>query len=199
MCCSAFPTVNVVNRLGGIIESSSRRESALPSAKCSRVHFEPAYVGCHEMKALIKPVPLLAIVALCLFEFVLRRESDAFREFEVALASLQWMLLVCIAVWCGTFLSLMFGFRDLPLTGPFLIAIAASFITYVVSQPATDAIILFGELDAREGGALRTEKQKAESGNDLEIGKFLIGLVVLLASASWWHLEMKNNFYHGPR
>jgi hypothetical protein len=41
----------------------------------------------------IKVVLLLVIVSLCLFEFVLHRQSGIFLEFEAALLSVQWMLL----------------------------------------------------------------------------------------------------------
>ena len=51
---------------------------------------------------------LLAIVAVCLFGCVLNSQSGIFREFQMALLSVQWMLLVCLVVWCCTFLVLTF-------------------------------------------------------------------------------------------
>ena len=31
------------------------------------------------------------------------------------------------------------------------------------------------------------------------VSYFLIGLVIMLAFSSWWHLDTSNNPYHGPR
>jgi hypothetical protein len=55
-------------------------------------------------------------------------QSSIFREFEGALLSLQWMLLVCIGIWCATFLFLTFSLNDLSLIGLLLVAVAAFFI-----------------------------------------------------------------------
>jgi hypothetical protein len=84
----------------------------------------------------------LAILSVCLFGYVLHYESGIFREFQAALLSAQWMLLVCIAVWCNSFIFLTFSRSDLPLIGLLLIAIAAFFIGYAASLWTTDAIIL---------------------------------------------------------
>ena len=166
--------------------------------------------GCHKMKALIKPVLLLLIAALCLFEFVLARQSGMFREFEMALLQTQWMLLVCLAVWCGTFLFLAFNLKDLLLIGLLLIAVIVYFISRAEDRPATDAVtLLFGITLGRGLRVFLSRGSRRESALTarLEIDRsgltsaatFLIGLVGLLGFASWWHLDMTDNFYHGPR
>jgi len=142
----------------------------------------------------------MAIVALCLFEFVLHRQSDVFQEFQIELLSFRWMLLVCVAIWCGTFVFLTFSLNDLLLIGLLLIAIAAYFITaYASSLPAMDAVtFLFGAtLGKAACFALKAEKEVRSQKSEVRI--FLIGLIGLLAFSSWWHLDMTGNFYHGPR
>ena len=92
----------------------------------------------------VKVTLVLAMVAFCFFQFMLHRQSDIFREMEAALLQTQWMLVVCLAVWCGTFLFLTFSLNDLCLIGLLLVAIAGYFITYA-AWPVTDAInLLFG-------------------------------------------------------
>jgi len=154
---------------------------------------------------------LLGVISVCLFGYVLNFQSGVFHEFQIALLSAEWMLLVCIAVWCATFFFLTFSLNDLPLIG-LLIAIAAFF---VVSRPAMDAITILAGVTLGKGMrfALESGKRKAEnppsagcgarSGEfrtpNFELQTFLVGLIMLLAFASWWHLDMTNNFYHGPR
>jgi hypothetical protein len=77
----------------------------------------------------IKIALLLVIVSVCLFGYVPNSKSAIFREFEGELLSVQWMPLVCLAVWFGTFIFLTFSLNDLPLIGLLLIAIVAYFIS----------------------------------------------------------------------
>jgi hypothetical protein len=156
----------------------------------------------------VKVASLLAIVGFFLFEFLLHWQSDVFREFEIVLLSVQWMLLACIAVWCGTFIFLTFSLKDLPLIGLLIIATTAYFINYAVGLWLTDAVILLAgvTLGKETRFFLKSGKRKAESGNvselrtpNSELRIFLAGLVVLLAFSSWWHLDMSANYYHGPR
>ena len=58
---------------------------------------------------------MAAIVAACLLELVLHRQSNLVREYEAAGLSLGWILLACLAVWRGAFLFLTFSRHDLPL------------------------------------------------------------------------------------
>ena len=146
---------------------------------------------------------LLAVVALCLFGYVLNSLSGSIRQFEVALLSLRWMLLVCMVVWCGTFIFLTFGLNDLPLIGLLLIVITAFFIGLAKNSPATDALILIFGVTLGKGmriALMKDEKSNSEIVNRKSaIVNVLVGLVLLLAFASWWQLDMTNNFYHGPR
>jgi hypothetical protein len=156
---------------------------------------------------LIKVGLQLAIVAVCLFGYVLNSQSGIFYEIQTGLLSLKWMLLVCLAVWSGTFLLLDFSLNDLPLLGLLLIAISAYFISYGASWQATDAIILLAGVTLGKGArVLLRLKAKGEMHENMPefsiqhsaFSIFLIGLVLLLAFSSWWHLDMANNFYHGP-
>ena len=157
----------------------------------------------------MKPVLLLTTVSLCLLDYALHCDSNIFRAFEVALLQTQWMLSVCLAVWCGTFLFLAFSLKDLPLIGLLLLAIVACFIGYE-TKPLTDAITLLAGVTVGKGAALllntdcRVRSVKQEGSFEIrnpksEIRNFLWGLVLLLALSSWWHLDMSDNFYHGPR
>jgi hypothetical protein len=153
---------------------------------------------------------LLAVASACLFEFVLRSQSRIFGEFEADLLSVEWMLVVCLAVWCGTFIALAFSLNDLPLIGLLLVAIAAYSIGDAAAWRESDDIILLAGVML---GKVMRFALMGGGGWELGVGKissevvtrhlslvtFLFGLVVLLAFSSWWHLDMSNNFYHGPR
>jgi hypothetical protein len=156
---------------------------------------------------------LLAIVAACLFGNVLRSQSVIFREFQAALLSVEWMLMLCMAIWCGSFIFLTFSRKDLPLIGLLLISITLYFIGYAESLHAMDAIMLLAGVTLGRGIRFfvgdevtsltsKSKIQKTEIGNQLKtpyvISYFLIGLIMLLAFSSWWHLDMAGA-YHGPR
>ena len=164
------------------------------------------------MKRLIKVALPLAIAVLFLFEQALSSHYGIIREFQAAVLSLQWLLLLCIAVWCGTFLFLTFSPRDWPLLGLLLSAIVAFFIGAAASSRAVDALILLAGVTlgcaARffvgdEVTSLTSKPGSQKSGNQLEtphvVSCFLFGLVLLLAFSSWWHLEVAHSFYPGTR
>ena len=155
----------------------------------------------------IKVTSTVAVAAVCLFESVLHRQSDIFREYEVALLQMQWLLLACLVVWCATFLFLKFSMSDLLLIGLLVILIAAySF----VARPATEAFTFLVGVTLGKGACVllkadgRWRMANLEHNSEIvnrksEIVNFLVGMVGLLAFASWWHLDMSDNFYHGPR
>ncbi len=162
------------------------------------------------MKGVFKYALLLVVVLFCLFEFGFHWECKVFREYASAFLSLQWLLLVCVAVWCGTFLFRTCSLNDLPLIGVLLVAVTAYFIGYATSQSAVDAITLLSGVTLGKGArfALMADGrwQMADGKNSLKIENrkspivnFLVGLVLLLAFSSWWHLDMSDNFYRGPR
>jgi O-antigen ligase len=193
-----------MNWRDGIIQRSSQREEALASMKLNLSRLTSGLLQNAMFLPLIKVAFLLTIVFPCLFVFMLHRQSDAFREFEVALLSLHWMLLFCLAVWCGSFIFLTFSLKDLPLIGLLLIALAVYFIGYAPSWRGMEAIVLLAGVTLGKSAFVLLRRD--EGGNNSEIRSsefgirnFLIGLVWLLAFASWWHLDMTNNFYHGPR
>ena len=156
------------------------------------------------MEKLIKPIILLAIVALFLLESVLNRQSEVFQKFEFAIFALQWTPLFCLAVWCGAFLFLTYGLQDLPLIGLLLVAMAAYFMA---TRLATDAITLLLGVTLGKGTsfALKGGRQKVKNENgyklrvaNSELQMFLLGLICFLTIASWWNLDMPGP-YHGPR
>ncbi len=189
------------------VQNISRPESALASPPFSRKIIKMAYARCHKTSKFAKPALLLAITALCLFEFLLHRQNGAFQGFEVALLQMQWILVICISVWCSCFLFLTYSVKDLPLIGLLFIAIAALFIA---SSRAMDAVTLLFGVTLGKGvrvllsrssrpESAPTEKPEIDQSGLTSAATFLIGLVLLLAFGSWWHLDMTNNFYHGPR
>jgi prepilin-type N-terminal cleavage/methylation domain-containing protein len=159
---------------------------------------------------LIKIALPLAIMSVCLFGVALNSHGEIFREFQAILLSVQWMLLVCLAVWCGSFIFLTFTWNDLPLIGLLLIAIIMYFIGYAWDSTLTDAIVLLAGVTAGRGTQFLLKadgRWKMEDGENNSkivnrksaIVNFLVGLVMLLAFGSWWHLDMLSSFYHGPR
>jgi hypothetical protein len=143
----------------------------------------------------------LAIVAFSLFEFLLQRQSCVISEYVSVFLSLQWILLVCLAVWCGVFLFLTFSLNDLPLIGLLLIAITTYFVG-IAARSATDAYVLLAGVTLGKGARLllKGESTFVPLWRDKSaIENFLVGLVGLLAFSSWWHLHMSGNFYLGPR
>jgi hypothetical protein len=163
----------------------------------------------------LKKVALpLAVVSVCLFGYFLNSQSEIFLEFQAALLLVEWMLLVCLAIWCGTFIFLSFCQKDIPLIGLLLIAIAVYFIGYDASSRATDALILLAGVTMGKGTAFLLNSGKlspltpalshpmgegeynpARVTRRPSLVTFLVGLVMLLAFGSWWHLDVANNFY----
>ena len=155
-------------------------------------------------------VLLLLIEACCLSEYILRSQTVVVDEYGEALLALMWMLTLCLAVWGGLLFILTCRRDDLLLVGLLATAILIYPIGYLANWPAPEvAMLLFGvTLGKGARFVLNAEArgQRGEGRNNLEIRntecgmrKFLMGLVLLLAFASWWHFDMSNNFYHGPR
>ena len=153
-----------------------------------------------------KPALLLAIMSACLFGYPLHFQSGTYREFEAALLSLQWMLLACLSSWCGTFLFLTFSRKDWPLIALLLVSIVQYFTGPVEFSRTTDAVILLACVTLGKSAFVFRELLRRDKGGNNEahvtrhssLVTFLVGLVVLLAFASWWHLDMPGT-YHGPR
>jgi O-antigen ligase len=149
---------------------------------------------------------LLAILSICLFGVVLHSKSGVFHEVEAGLLSVEWMLLFCLAIWCGSFIFLTFSANDLPLIGLLIIGIAAYFFGEEGSWKISVAVILLGGVTLGRGTRVFLGQSLTRSSTTLfhpmgegrAEGNFLIGLVVLLAFSSWWHLT-PTGAYHGPR
>ena len=136
---------------------------------------------------------LVAITAACLLRFLLHHRSIFFRQLEASLVQTQSLLLVCLTVWCGTFLFLAFSPKDVCLIGLLLIAAGAYFIGN--EWQGTDVATLFFGITLSRGTGFALKARSQES----EVRSFFVCLILLLAFASLWHLDMRNNFYHGPR
>ncbi len=151
---------------------------------------------------------LALIIGSCLFE-----SSPFFkgsREIFLALQDFQVrsLLLFCLALWFATLCFLMFNLNDLLLIGLWFIAIAACF-TSTAAQLRTDSLTFLAGVTLGKGtrfALMGTRRREIEDGaekgarnQNSEVRIFLIGLIGLLAFAAWWHLDMSDNFYHGPR
>ncbi len=136
----------------------------------------------------IKAALLLLVAAFCLFEFSLHRHVNLVREYESVFLSLRWMLLSCLAVWCGVLIFLTRQTRNWLLIGFLLFA---SILYFFAKNPGPDVHLLIF------GAALgKCAKCFLANGNEK---LYLIGLILLLTFSSWWHLDMSGNYYHGPR
>jgi len=152
-------------------------------------------------------VSLQTIIIVCLLNYVLKIKSELLREYLVALLSVHRVFVICLVVWCGTFIFLTFRRKDCLLIGLLLIAVAAYFIRYA-TQPTVDAIILLAGVTLGRGARfalvgdgrwqMADGAEKEARSQKSEVGIFLIGLIVLLAFSVWWHLETMDA-YHGPR
>jgi len=85
------------------------------------------------------------------------------------------------------------GLKDILLVGLLLIASIMYATNYGFSFRSTNAVVFLGGITLGRGARVILEKRKSG------IRNYLIGLVVLLAFSSWWHLDMTDNSYHGPR
>ena len=167
---------------------------------------------CKIWKAL-KIVLLFAMVALCLIANALARHSGAgglFSGIEVLFgrSDTQWLFSIYILVWCVCFILLMFRPEDILLIGLLLAGGFLYAVKYQTAfQPGTALVFLCG-ITAGKGArfALETGSQRSEVRSPVELRTpnselrlFLVGLVLLLAVASWWHLDGAASSYHGPR
>src|SRR5260221_4187657 len=91
-----------------------------------------------------KVIVLVLVVAVCLFEYVLHRQSNGFRELEESLLPAQWMLLACFFFWGGIFLFLTSSLNDFLVIGLILTAVVLYFIGRAAFWRESDARILFG-------------------------------------------------------
>lgn len=152
---------------------------------------------------------VLAILSLFLFGPVLCSHFAIFGGFQSALLSVEWMLLLCLAVWCGTFLFLAFHPEDLPLISLLLVAIIMYFMCPAPSLQVVDASVLLAGITLGKGthfalvenGGLDIrdrEKSVAFANRESAVANSVVGIVGLLALSAWWHLRSISN-YHGPR
>ena len=131
-------------------------------------------------------------MALCLLEFVLHRQFNLVREFEALFFSLHWIAISCLATWCGTTIFLTRRFNDWFLI-VFLLLVTGFYI--IGERPGNAAlIILFGVTLGRGACCFPAIICRASCTTII-----LFGLIGLLMSSSWLHLDMSDNYYRGPR
>lgn len=163
-------------------------------------HFRASVMNWRES---INIVLLGALVAICLFEYVFRSQCHAFGAIETELISiqLQWMLLPFFFIWCGTALVLAFRFADLFLTVLIVIVAVLSIVNYSAISSALNAAVLVVGVTLGKGiqVLLQSKIKKMSCGKIQGFRFFLICLTILLAFAALWHLDMVDNYYHGPR
>jgi hypothetical protein len=87
----------------------------------------------------IKVTLLLLVTAFCLFEFSLHRHVNLAREYESVFLSLRWMLLSCLAVWCGVLIFLTRQTLDGLLIG-FLLFV--TILYFFAKNPSPDVLLL---------------------------------------------------------
>jgi O-antigen ligase len=138
---------------------------------------------------------LLLLLAFCFFENFLQRQIPLFQEFEITILQMQMMILICLAVWYGFLLFLTFSLNDLLFIGLQVISISVYLIGYATTWRKPDAISLLAGAMLGRGTQFCLESRKPH----VEIGKFLTGLVILLAFSSCLHLDISGKFYTGPR
>ena len=93
----------------------------------------------------------LIYVASCLCCQVFSGLWLPFREFQAVLLSFDWMLLVCLGIWCGTFIFLKFSHKDWPLLGLLLLALSAYAITYANSSRVMNVAVLLAGVALGKG------------------------------------------------
>jgi len=145
----------------------------------------------------LKATLLLIIVGLCLFGYALRqhgKNSAVLSIVEVLFtrSDTQWMFCSYLAIWCTCFIALTFGLKDIPLVGLLLIAAVMYSTNYGFSFRSGNAVVFLGGITLGKGARVIFEKR------EIDIQYYLIGLVVLLAFSSFWHLDPTGS-YHGPR
>ncbi len=115
-----------------------------------------------------------------------------------------WMPFACVTVWSGALIFLTFSLDDLPLIGLLLVVIATYFFDYGPSWRGMEATtLMFGATLGKGARALFMQKEERRMqkirNSKSEILNFLVGLIVLLAFASWWHVETSASVFLGPR
>jgi hypothetical protein len=145
----------------------------------------------------------LTLTAFCLFEFVLFRQSETFRECAELVLLEKGALLACLVAWCGTLLVLTFDFLDWVLVIFLILAAGRYFLCD--QQRGTDSLVLFSGVTLGKGSLFLlnkgNRKRKSESpvAHDSSLINLLTGLTALLALSVCWHLDVSYNFYQGPR
>jgi O-antigen ligase len=170
---------------------------------------EPTNKNYNLTKQMAISVLLFAVFLFCFVEFMLRCQSGIFREWERAFLSFQWLLTVCLAIWCGNFLIFTFKLHDLPLIGLLLIASIAYLAGYA-ARPAIDAPNFLMGVTLGKGASWAFKSERKMQNTEVQdalnlchppsaILNFPGGVLGLLVCATCWHLDMSGNFYHGPR
>jgi hypothetical protein len=155
---------------------------------------------------------LLGVTLVFLDWIALSSCYDIFKNFEELLLSVQFMLMICLMVWCASIILLKFAINDLLLICLLLIAAIFYFLGYVQPWRKPDALGLFVGVSLGKGVRFllkpkaNSEKLKDDEGrafpmrcHEFGVWSFLIGLSLLLGFSSFCRLDIPRNLYHGPR
>ncbi len=152
---------------------------------------------------LIRVTVLLLIVTVCLLGFMLQRRTNILRGFEAVIQTHQVMCVLVLTVCCGGVMYLTFVPRDALLICMLIIAVAVYFIGQTENQLPEDALtILFGAMLGKGAKCLlRGDVKNALNIPNVGSGMRIVplALVAILAFTSCWHLDVSENYYHGPR
>lgn len=138
----------------------------------------------------------LVILMICLLSSLLGRQSALFQNLEDDMLSVQWALTLCLICFFSLFVTFSFRISDFPLIAFLLIGFAFYFANTTTSRDS-ESIALFGGVTLGKGAMtiLNSRQRCRES----DFKSYLVALILLLAFASCWHLDMTGNSYQGPR
>jgi O-antigen ligase len=104
---------------------------------------------------------------------------------------IQWVLFACIAIWCAFFATFTFELKDISLVCLLIIAVFMYASSFLTASKTTSAIVLLaGATLGKEVRFLWSRQHQCF---------FIWGLILMLATASWCHIDLVDAPYHGPR
>jgi hypothetical protein len=145
----------------------------------------------------------LALLAFCLFEGTVRRESDVFYSWESAFLSSQWLLLLCLVVGSSVCLGLAFNRKDIFLVGMLLLALFAYLASSAKPWFGFDALtlyagVLLGKL-VRILLVYGSEGYEDIQHTGRKVKHFLLCVVLVLASVGLYHVNLAPNLHAWSR
>src|ERR1019366_471602 len=120
-------------------------------------------------------------------------------QLELVLLDIQWLLLICLSIWCATIFVLSLSMENLPLIGLLLIAILKYFCNSKAWPVLNITTLLTGVLLGKGiAWVLNVGSPKKIRPNSV-LMNFLFGIFACLAFFSTWHWRINGNLYEFPR